>query len=64
MLRWIAVLFAALIVLSLAAPFLARYGLGRLPGDLRLKLFGRVIFVPLASTVLLSLLLTAISRLI
>jgi len=30
-LRWIAVLFAALIVLSLAAPFLARYGPSRLP---------------------------------
>ena len=33
-------------------------GLGRLPGDFRFRLFGREWFIPLASTVLLSFVLS------
>jgi hypothetical protein len=33
MLKWILVLVVAIVVLSLFAPQFARFGLGRLPGD-------------------------------
>jgi hypothetical protein len=38
--------------------------LGRLPGDLRIPLRGRVIYIPFTSTVLLSLAVWALGRLI
>jgi len=38
--------------------WMRRIGLGRLPGDLRLVVFGREVRVPLASALLLSLLTT------
>lgn len=62
MLRWLIVVFLALVLIEGLAPWLRRLGLGRLPGDLRFRLFGREWSVPLASTVLLSLLLGWIVR--
>lgn len=64
MIKWLLVLVVAIVVLSFAAPYLARYGLGRLPGDFTVKFRGRLVHVPLMSTVLLSLLLTLIARVI
>jgi hypothetical protein len=64
MLKWLLTLFIGLAILSVVAPWLGRYGLGRLPGDLRIPLRGRVYYVPFATTVLLSLLVWAIARLI
>ncbi len=64
MLKWVFTLLIALVVIALATPWLGRVGLGRLPGDFRIPLRGRVLYVPLASTVLLSLLAWAIGRLI
>lgn len=64
MLKWLLTLFIALLVLSVVAPGLARVGLGRLPGDLRIPLRGRVVYVPFTSTVLLSLLLYLLGRII
>ncbi len=64
MLKWLLTLFVALLVLSVVAPGLARVGLGRLPGDLRIPLRGRVVYVPFTSTVLLSLLLYLLGRII
>lgn len=64
MLKWLLTLFVALLVLSAAAPGLTRVGLGRLPGDLRIPLRGRVLYVPFTSTVLLSLLLYLLGRII
>ncbi len=55
MLRWLIVVFVALVVIEGLAPWLRRWGLGRLPGDLNFRLFGRQWSIPLASTVLLSL---------
>lgn len=54
MLRWILVIFLALVLISWMSPLLQRIGLGRLPGDFRFRLFGREWFVPLTSTLLLS----------
>jgi hypothetical protein len=54
MLRWVFVVFLALVLVNGFAPWLQRLGLGRLPGDLRFTLFGRPWYLPLASTVALS----------
>jgi hypothetical protein len=62
MLKWVLVLVIALIVLTALAPWLSRFGLGRLPGDLTLRYKGRLYYLPFTSTVLLSLVLTLITR--
>ena len=54
MLRWLVVIFLALLIFSGFRPWLEKLGLGRLPGDFRFRLFGRDVFIPLASSVLLS----------
>ena len=68
MLRWLLVVFVALLVLNAAAPWisklLARFGLGRIPGDFQLRFRGRVFAIPLGSTVLLSLIATLIARML
>ncbi len=64
MLKWLFTLFLALVILSLAMPWLARLGVGRLPGDLRFRLGGRDYQVPFGSTVVLSLLAWAIASLL
>ena len=64
MLKWLLTLFVALTVLSAATPWLARLRIGRLPGDLRIPLRGRVYSIPFASTVLLSALVYLIGRLL
>jgi len=62
MLKWVLALAIALIVLSAISPWLARYGLGRLPGDVTLRYKGRLYYLPFTSTLLLSLVLTLITR--
>ena len=64
MIRWFAVVFFALVLLSALTPWLHKLGLGRLPGDLRFRLFGRDCVIPLASTVLLSLAAGLIDKLL
>jgi hypothetical protein len=62
MLKWVVTLAIALIALTLLAPWLAKYGLGRLPGDLTVRYKGRLYYLPLTSTILLSLALTLLAR--
>jgi Protein of unknown function (DUF2905) len=62
MLKWVLALVIALIVLTALSPWLSRYGLGRLPGDLVVRYKGRIFYLPFTSTVLLSLVLTLILR--
>jgi hypothetical protein len=64
MIRWIIVIFLALVFISWFTPLLQRLGFGKLPGDLRFKLFGREWFLPFTTTVILSLVAAGISRLI
>lgn len=64
MVRWLLVIFLALILISWVSPLLQKLGIGRLPGDLRFRLFGREWFLPFASTVLLSAVAALISHLI
>jgi Protein of unknown function (DUF2905) len=63
MLRWLLVIFLALLIFSGFRPWLERLGLGRLPGDFRFRLFGREVFVPLTSSVVLSFLALLIGQL-
>ena len=64
MLKWLLVLVVGVVVITLATPWLARHGLGRLPGDITLNWRGRRIYLPITTTVLLSLLLTLFARLV
>jgi hypothetical protein len=54
MIRWVVVIFVALLVFSALVPELARLGVGRMPGDVRFKLFGRIFCLPFGSTILWS----------
>jgi len=61
-LKWLLVTVLALILFSGLQPWLRRFGWGRLPGDLELKLGKRSLWLPLGSTVLLTLLVGLIAR--
>ena len=58
MFRWLFVIFLALLLINWVSPLMGRLGFGKLPGDFRFRLFGREWFIPLASTVLLSFVLS------
>lgn len=65
MLKWLIVLMATVFVVGLLQPRLARLlRLGRLPGDLRLRLRGKEYVFPFASAILLSLVAGFIARLL
>ncbi len=64
MLRWTFTIFLSVLILTAALPWLQKIGLGRLPGDLRFRLFGREYVLPFASTILLSLVALVIGRLL
>ncbi len=62
MLRWLIVVFLALLLINGFSPWLQRMGLGRLPGDWRFRLFGLDWYIPLASTLLLSFVASLIAK--
>ena len=64
MLKWLLVLVVGITVIALATPWLSRHGLGRLPGDVTFRWKGRTLYVPITTTVLLSLLLTLVASVI
>ncbi len=64
MIRWVLAIFIALLLFSAVTPWLQRIGIGRLPGDMRFRLFGREFFIPLTSTLLLSGIASLIARLV
>lgn len=64
MIKWLLVLVVGIVVIALLSPWLSRFGLGRLPGDLVVKWRGRLVYLPITTTLLLSLLLTLVARVI
>jgi hypothetical protein len=64
MLRWLLVFIIAFVLFNAAAGWLRRIGLGRLPGDFSFRWRGREVFVPLASSIVLSLLAAGVGMLI
>lgn len=63
-LRWLLAILIALLLFSGLHKWLEKIGLGRLPGDFRFRIFGREFFIPLTSSVLLSVVAMGIARLI
>ena len=63
MLKWLLVLVVGIVVIALFTPWLTRRGLGRLPGDITVRWRGRNVYLPITTTVLLSLALTLFARL-
>ncbi len=64
MIRWLIVVVLALLIFGRLTKWLRRFGFGRLPGDFEFRLFRRDWSLPLASTLLLSLLAALIVQLI
>lgn len=64
MIKWLIALVLAMVLFSGLAGVLRRIGLGRLPGDFRVRCFGRELYLPIASTVLLSALMSLILMLL
>lgn len=62
--RWLIVFLLASLLFSGLRGWLQRIGLGRLPGDFSLRIRGREVYLPLASSLLLSLLAMLIGALI
>ncbi len=64
MIRWMVIIFLALLVISWFTPLLQKMGFGKLPGDFRFRAFGRDWFLPVTTTMLLSMVASAIGYLI
>ena len=62
--RWLLVFLIAFLLFNGLQGWLRRIGLGRLPGDLRFRLRGRDWYLPLASSLVLSLLAAAVGMLL
>ena len=63
MIRWMIVIFLALLLISWFTPLLQRLGFGQRPGDFRFKAFGSECFLPLTTTIMLSMVASLIARL-
>jgi len=64
MLKWLLTVAIALVVLTAVSPWLAKIGLGRLPGDVVVRYKGRRYYLPFTTTIVLSLALTLLTRLL
>jgi hypothetical protein len=62
MIKWLITVVLALVLFAGLTPLLRRMGLGRLPGDFRFRMRGKDYSLPVASTVLLSLLAMLVAR--
>jgi hypothetical protein len=62
MIRWFIVVFLALLLINAITPWLQRIGFGKLPGDFRFRWLGREWFVPVASTIVLSFLVSLLAK--
>jgi len=58
--RWLILVGAVLVVLGLAWPWLARLGLGRLPGDIRIERDGFGFYFPITTSLIVSIVISLI----
>jgi len=58
--RWLIITGLALIVLGIAWPYLGKLGLGRLPGDIRIERDGFTLYLPITTSIIVSLVLSLI----
>lgn len=61
MLKWLLTLVLALLLIAAFTPLFTRLGLGKLPGDLRIRRNGKDYLLPIASTLVLSAVLAVIT---
>ncbi len=64
MIRWLAVIFLGLTIFSLLFPELHKFGVGRVPGDVRFRVVGRIVCLPFGSALLCYLLVLLIAWLL
>jgi uncharacterized membrane protein YqaE (UPF0057 family) len=65
MLKWLLTLFVTLIVFSVFLPRLAAWlKVGRLPGDMSIRIRGRHYYLPFVSALIFSLFAAALGRLL
>lgn len=65
MLKWIVTLIVAIFLLGMIGPHLARLiRFGKLPGDFVIRFRGRTYTFPVSSTIILSVLLWLLSRIV
>ena len=64
MIRWIIVVFLALLLFNGLMPWLRRIGLGKLPGDFQFRWLGREWFLPVTTTLILSAIASLIAKII
>ena len=62
MIRWVVVVFLVLLLIQGVSPWLNKLGFGRLPGDFRFKIFGKEFFIPLTTTLILSMVCALIAQ--
>jgi hypothetical protein len=62
--RWLIVFLLAFLLFNGLRGWLERIGLGRLPGDFTVRIAGREVYLPLASSVLLSAIAAGVSWLL
>jgi hypothetical protein len=62
--RWLIVFLLAFLLFNGLRGWLQRIGLGRLPGDLDLRIGGREVYLPFTSSVLLSAIAVGVSWLL
>ncbi len=60
MLRWLIVLGALLILIGVAWPWLQKLGLGRLPGDIVIERENVRVYIPIATSILVSVVLSIV----
>jgi hypothetical protein len=56
--RWLILFGIALVVLGLAWPWIAKLGLGRLPGDIRIEREGFGFYFPLTTSLIVSIVIS------
>ena len=64
MIRWLFVVFVVLLLINWFTPVLRKLGFGKLPGDFQFRLFGRDFYLPVATTVLVSMAAALLVRLL
>lgn len=62
--RWVLFILIGLIIFANLLPWLQKIGIGKLPGDVRFKLFGKIIVIPFSSTIVITLFTLLIAKLI
>jgi hypothetical protein len=58
--RWLVILGLVLVVVGLLWPYLSRLGLGRLPGDIVIERENLRVYIPITTSILISVLISLV----